>query len=442
MFCATRRVRRWREPMISRRRSLCAVIAAALACACGGPGRSCGSPQVHADGDAGEGSSRGSPAAADASRGSPAAADASLAALPLRLVGRFAPSPAAAATDGGAGGLTFAWSGSTFEARFTGPSLAMRLRAARLEPHAVQVDGKVVMLDERTTAYRVRVDARAPFTLDVSADRERYELASGLDPTAPHEVSVTREAEAFAGVHELLGLELGPGGAFLPPRVRARRLEIVGDSITCGYGVLGADAKCPFTYATERATAAYGALLGQMLDADVTTVCWSGRGVARNFDGSRTGTMPDLFELTLPAPPAVRWPFAAPPPHVVIVNLGTNDFLGAGGEAPDLPSFEEAYARLVRRIEEVHHRPWIVVTTSPMLGALPTASGSGSVAEVARASLARVVERRVREGNDRIELVVLPNAAPRWGCDGHPDATMNTRIAEALAPTVRSRLPR
>jgi hypothetical protein len=64
------------------------------------------------------------------------------------------------------------------------------------------------------------------------------------------------------------------------------------------------------------------------------------------------------------------------------------------------------------------------------------------VAEVARATLSRVVERRAREGNDRIELVVLPNAAPRWGCDGHPDAAMNVRIAEALAPIVRSRLPR
>ncbi|MDB4934159.1 MAG: Endoglucanase precursor [Labilithrix sp.] len=311
----------------------------------------------------------------------------------------------------------------------------MRLRAAPLAPHVVMIDGKPVTLDEKTTAYTVRVDDRPPVTVEVSHDRERYELASGLDPQVPHVVQVTREAEAFAGVHELLGIDLAHGGQFLPPRPRPLRIEVVGDSISCGYGVLGSDAHCPFTYATERATAAYGARLGRALDADVTTICWSGRGVLRNYDGGATGTMPELFERTLPADPPVPWSFdGAPAPDAVIVNLGTNDFLGASGRPLDLAAFEDAYVRFMRHVRDVYPKAFVFLVTSPML--------KGETAGIARERLEHVVARRTGEGDTRIELIPLEPEKPTatWGCDSHPDAEMNGRMAARLEPVIRARL--
>lgn len=296
-------------------------------------------------------------------------------------------------------------------------------------------------LDEKATAYSVHVDDRPPVLVQVSSDRERYELASGLDPASPHVVRVVREAEAFAGVHELLGLELAPGGTFLPPRDPPRRIEIIGDSISCGYGVLGTNERCPFTYETERASAAYGARLGVALDADVTTVCWSGRGVLRNYDGSMTGTMPELFDRSLPAEPSVRWSFEARrAPEAVVVNLGTNDFLGGGGRPLDLDAFEEAYVRFARRVRAVYPSAWIFLTMSPMLKDEPARSGPGTVRALARTRLEHVVARRISEGDTRIELIPLPTEAPHWGCDGHPDAAMNARMADAIAPIARARL--
>jgi lysophospholipase L1-like esterase len=382
------------------------AITAAVACACGARARTCG----------------GAPP--------PAAAP------PIRLVGRFdPPSPVAGASDPRA--FRFAWSGSSFVVRFVGTGVAMRLRAAPLEPHVVVIDGKPVTLDEKTTAYAVRVDDRPPVTIEVSHEHERYDLAVGLDPHAPHEVQVTREAEAFAGVHELLGVDLAAGGQFLPVPARRFRLEVVGDSISCGYGVIGKDEHCPFTYATERASEAYGARLGRALDADVTTVCWSGRGVLRNYDGSTTGTMPELFERTLPAEPPSPWSFsAAPAPDAVVVNLGTNDFLGGAGRPLDLAAFEEAYVRFARRIRELYPNAFVFVTTSPMLKA--------EVHDVARTRLEHVVARRTSEGDTRIELIPFEPEATNahWGCDSHPDAEMNGRMAARLEPAIRARLPR
>ena len=400
------------------------AITAALAVACGATTRTCG----------------GSDAASSDGGGSPPS---SFSLASVRLVGRF--DPAGAPGTEAALSRRFAWSGSSFEVRFTGPSIAMRLRAAPLEPHTVVVDGKPVNMAETSTAYAVRVDDRPPSSVEVSSERERYELASGLDPAAPHVVRVMREAEAFAGVHELYGVELGTGGHFLPPRAPSLRIEVVGDSITCGYGVLGDSERCPFTFATERASAAYGARLAAALAADVTTLCWSGRGVLRNYDGSTNGTMPQLYEQAVPTAPPVPWSFAAAArADAVVVNLGTNDFLGGAGRPLDLAAFEEAYVRFLRRVREREPSAFILVTTSPMLKAEPSPSGPGTVQELARARFERVVARRTEEGDRRIELVPLDGdaTAKNQGCDGHPNADDNARIAARLERVLRARLHR
>ena len=332
-----------------------------------------------------------------------------------RLVGRF-------------DGARFSWSGSTIRARFRGPSVAVRLR--------VPPGGE-------RFPYTAVVDDGPPVTLAVGADRERYDVATGLDPAREHLVTITREAEAFAGVHELLGVDLAPGGAFLPDKPRPRRIEIVGDSITCGFGVTGNGPGCDFSFATERSSAAYGATLGAALDADVTTVCWSGRGVLRNYDGSTTDTMPALFELAIPTPEKVRWDLAkAPKPDVLIVALGTNDFQGGAGKPLDLEAFEAAYETFARRLREVYPAAFLLLSTSPMLRHQPTPSGQGLADDLLRTRLEHVVARRTSAGDHAIELVQVPNEATHWGCGFHPDAEMNGRIAERLAGVIRSRLPR
>ncbi len=337
------------------------------------------------------------------------------AASSYRLVGRF-------------DGARFSWSGSTIRARFRGPSLAMRLR---------------VPASEEGSPYTVRVDDGAPLTLAIRPERERYEVATNLDPARDHEVTITREAEAFAGIHELLGLDLGPGGAFLPDKPRPLRIEIIGDSITCGFGVTGDGPECAFSFDTERASAAYGAKLGAALDADVTTVCWSGRGVLRNYDGSTSDTMPALFELAIPTPETARWDFGkAPKPDVVIVALGTNDFQGGGGQPLDLVAFEDAYERFAGRLREVYPAALVLLSTSPMLRHQPSPAGQGLADDLLRARLEHVVARRTAAGDRAIELVPVPNEAAHWGCGFHPDAEMNGRIADRLGAVIRSRLPR
>jgi lysophospholipase L1-like esterase len=155
--------------------------------------------------------------------------------------------------------------------------------------------------------------------------------------------------------------------------------------------------------------------------------------------------MPELYELAVPTDPPVPWSFAtAPRADALVVNLGTNDFLGGAGRPLDLAAFEEAFVRFLRRARDREPTAFILVTTSPMLTAEPSPSGPGTVQELARARLERVVARRTEEGDRRIELVPLDGdaTARNQGCDSHPNTEDNGRIAARLERVLRARLHR
>lgn len=309
-------------------------------------------------------------------------------------------------------GPKISWSASTIEARFAGSGIAMRLAVA--PPPASRAEEPLI--------YTVRIDDGVPQILAVTPGTNRYVLAEHLDAARPHLVAVTRESEAFGGEHQFLGFELVPGGELLslPADTPARpRIEIVGDSITCGYGVLGTGPDCRFSFATERASEAYGAIAARALGADVTTMCWSGRGVYRNYDEPDAPTMPQL------------WTPAKAPPDAVVVSLGTNDVL-AKRAAFDAKDFEAAYDAFLVRIRDAYAAPWILVTVSPML--------EGEQRKLAAESLARVVARRRSDGDARIDVLVFEEQGSRVGCDYHPSAAMQKVMAKQLEDALRPRM--
>lgn len=281
---------------------------------------------------------------------------------------------------------------------------------------------------DESPLYTVKIDDGVPTLIPVTPGEGRYVLGERLDPGKPHTVVVTRETEALAGVHEVLGLELVPGGELLPlPKQRdaRREIEIIGDSITCGYGILGTDASCRFSFATERVSEAYGTLAGKALDVDVATVCWSGRGVYRNYDEPDQATMPQLWKPIRARDGSKKLPSA------VVVNLGTNDVLAP--RAPfDAKAFEEAYVDFLDRIRDAYPKPWILVAVSPML--------EGSNRALVTSSLERVVARRRSDGDARLDTVVFEEQGRRVGCDSHPDREMHRVMGKQLEAALRDKL--
>ena len=83
-----------------------------------------------------------------------------------------------------------------------------------------------------------------------------------------HDVALFKRTEAFQGAVDFYGFVPGAGGALVAtvPAV-TRRIEVIGDSISAGYGNEGPDQNCHFTPDTENAYLAYGALAGCVIHA-------------------------------------------------------------------------------------------------------------------------------------------------------------------------------
>jgi lysophospholipase L1-like esterase len=307
-------------------------------------------------------------------------------------------------------GPRFAWPGSAIVARFTGTGIAVRLH------------------DRGKNYFNVVVDGGAPRAVATSRAAGAYTLASGLGP-GEHTVVLTKRTESHVGVVQFLGL-VPTGGALLPsPEPFARRIEYVGDSISCGYGDLAPAASWHFSDSTEDETIAYDSLAAAELDAQQTVVASSGVGLLRDSGGSTVNQMPVLFERTLADDPTSAWTFAAPPPDVVVIALGTNDF--AAGDPGT--AFQRAYVAFVGRVRAHYPSAQIVCANGPMLR--EPAHGR------ARGYIQGAVSDLVAAGDRKVSYLEFEpqQDADGYGCDYHPSPATHRKMARTLVEAIRAR---
>lgn len=333
----------------------------------------------------------------------------------IRWVGRVDSSNPAAAK--------FAWQGAGFVANVTGPAIAVKLRTEGTDTVFFQpvVDG--------TAGDRFEVQKGSDVTVS---------LASGL-ANGSHRVELYRETEGMYGVSTFLGFASGTvTGA---PLGTGRLIEVVGDSISAGYGNLGsevhpnwvADPACHWTAANSSWYKSYAALAGRAVGAEVSTIAHSGWGMVRDRDDSAANVLSSLYGNTLGIDATSRWNFA-PKASAVVINLGTNDW--ASGD-PGKP-YETAYTAFIATVRAQYPDAWIFPTIGSMLGA----------AELAEANqrLAAVVADRVKAGDKKIATFDLgtqnmgADGSVPTGCDWHPNVADHQRMAGILETQLRSKL--
>ena len=313
---------------------------------------------------------------------------------PIHFIGRFD------MTDPEA--PVFEWSGSAIWTRFFGTTIS-------------------VELDGSANDFEVEIDGvHQPVISHLGGDHT-YVLASGLSRRL-HDVKLTRRTEAFFSTSVFRGFQ----GALLIPTPRPTRLiEMIGDSITCGYGVTGVGPDCHFSHDTEAETHAWGALTAAQLGATHHAICWSGIGVFRNTNDLAQPLMPERYGFIEPNESAGAWKFR-PVPQVVVINLGTNDF--SGGIDPG-QNFVDAMAAFVRQIRSHYRSTPIVLATSPMLGGTQHTTEKAYLDAVATTDAHTVV----------LDLAVQ-QASDGFGCDFHPSEITAQKMADRLEQQLHSLL--
>jgi lysophospholipase L1-like esterase len=388
------------------------VLALAWLVACGGDGDMASDendgtefPDDGGDVDAGRGP--GDPATDGGTDAAPVAGDA----VPY-FVGRF--------DHAHFTGARFAWSGSSVSARFRGTRIAVELEDFGDNQFHVLVDGAL------QSEKLVPGPGKTSITLAA-------ELAPGT-----HDVTLTKLTEPLLGEVEFHGFDVPDGELlpyFAPP---GRSIELIGDSISAGYGNEGEVATCPFSAATENHYLAYGAIAARALGAELVTTAWSGKGVFSNR-GSTTDTipMPPLWERTLPARDDSRWDFALSAPDVVVINLGTNDL---APENTNQAPFAEAYRAFVENVRDTYPGATIFCALGPNLSDY-WPEGQMTLSR-ARSAIQGAVTGLSDAGDERVFFVEFPLVmeSEGWGCDYHPSLITHARMGEQLATAIAAEL--
>jgi len=308
----------------------------------------------------------------------------------------------------------FAWSGSTVMARFTGTGVSVRLADAGANQFAIYVDGVV-----------------ASKVMKTSGDQS-YPLATGL-AAGTHDIAIVKRTEAFQGDVTFKGLTPTGGALVTTPEPFGRMIEVIGDSITAGYGDEGAGPNCGFTPDTENEDVAYPALTARALGAGYDAPAWSGIGMYRSNSGGTTDQMPTLYLRTLPDQPTSTVDFAREPPDVIVVNLGTNDF--AQGD-PGQP-FVDAYVAFLATLRAHHPGVPILATVSPMM------DGTSRTQEAAHIDAA--VKARHDSGDALVTslaqsmvFATQDGSSDGLGCDYHPSRATHAKMATALTAAIKA----
>jgi len=351
------------------------------------------------------GCTRGDPAAAPppvvAAAGSAQLPSAPAALPTVRYVGRFDTSNPSA--------VRFAWSGSSIIARFKGTGISARLK------------------DEGRNSFQVIVDGEAKKVFKSYEKKEIFPLAEGL-PDGVHEVALYKRTEADVGEVVFQGFEVH-GGTLLPAQPGPnRRIELIGDSITAGYGNEGPGAVCTFNSDEENGYATYGALTARALGAEHVTIAWSGKTI---------GMMTDMYDRVLPAHPEPLWDFKAWIPHVVVMNVGTNNFAVFD---PGETKYVRIYTALFDRVRKVYPDAFIVCALGPMLSD-NYPEGKQNLTKAKKYMKATMAKIRA-SGETNFEYVEFPEQkhSDGLGCGFHPSLKTHKLMAERLTGVIKERL--
>ncbi len=280
------------------------------------------------------------------------------------------------------------------------------------------------LLEDGKNNYDVYVDGQLFGVWVTSSAIEEYEV-TGLK-RGRHVLQVIKRTESSWGTAIFKGLVL-PKGTVLaePPNPSERRIEIIGDSISAGYGNEGSNFLCADLRPFQNANQAYGAMLARRFAADCHVEAISGKGLVRNwgdFKKVSPDPMPIYLSNTLGLYPGVPWNFNSWIPDVVILFLGTNDF--STNPKPDPDFFVLAYEKLIQKIRGHYPKAWILCL------------GRKDMPDMASA-VWDAVHREKKIGNIRLRYIsIQPFNAADMGCDGHPKVADHKRLADHLTPFI------
>jgi lysophospholipase L1-like esterase len=309
------------------------------------------------------------------------------------------------------GEIEFDWPGVHILFNFTGIRCAVR------------------MDDSGKNFYDVFIDEEEPVVHSVYSDTTLV-LAEHL-ANGNHSVKIVKRTEGNLGMAILKALLIdAEGGMMPPPAPSGRKIEFIGNSITCGYGAESDTKTEDFRPETENAYKSYASVLARSFSADYHMISHSGQGVVRNYgyeDPVSPYTMPDRYKQTMDTRKDPLWEFSSWIPDMLVINLGTNDFSTL--PHPNETVFNKKYTDLIRFVRAVYDSVPVFCLVGPMID------------EPCYSYVKNMVEGNRNFLNDKnVYFIGIPTylmSESDWGA-WHPNYAGHIKMAEHIVPVISS----
>ncbi|KAF4439749.1 hypothetical protein F53441_12494 [Fusarium austroafricanum] len=285
-----------------------------------------------------------------------------------------------------------------------------------------------------TSSADLIIDGGAPILVrNVGSSISTPKLSSGT-----HTVELRKRSETNFGTFKIAGV--ATDGTLVESVVPKRKIEIIGDSISVGYGLDGVNG-CTDSAVLQDNTKTYGAVAARALGADYSVVAWSGKGLTRNYASNPPDTspvMPTLYtrygandadnSFTFPS----SWV-----PDAVVINLGTNDFSYLNVRQPvKTADLTNALVKLVNNIHSHYPKAQFFFVSSPLLSDYyPTQADAQKTNNVKF-----LKDAMTNLSGVKTHLVDWPTQGSDSGCDYHPNAATHAKGAALLEASIKSAL--
>ncbi len=302
--------------------------------------------------------------------------------------------------------LNFDWSGVSIEAYFESSYIKVKLKAPK-NYFNIFIDGKKVKV----------------LNLEKKSKDSLHILAKNLKP-GPHSVKIYKRTEAHIGLAKFYGFELEPNGKVFPmANPPERKIEIIGNSVVCGYGNMDSTKSHKFKKSTQDSYHTFGAILARKFNAEAHIICCSGKGILENYDVKDKKPMPIMYRRA-----AFNidkgWNFQNWIPEAVVVSLGSNDFVRG---PPDSAKFVNAYAEFLVSLNKNYPNAEFFILDGPMMSNdYPIDSASGEpypTSDIFQRYLNGLIKRLYQKNFENIHYYSLtPNHYKvGYGAEWHPN---------------------
>ena len=318
-------------------------------------------------------------------------------------------------------GAEFTFHGARCEVTIAGDNKAYPGDRDNLVRIGIYVDG-VRVVDEM-------IDAKEK-TFTVLAAEEARDVTVRI-------VKLSETAMSTCGVKEI---RVDDPEGVRPTPVRSRKIEFIGDSITCGYGVDDEVAEHHFSTTTEDVTRAYAYRTAELLGADYSMCSISGYGIISGYTATgeekvtaqqlpkfyeKLGFSYNTYQKKIAA--TVKWDFDAFRPDLIVINLGTNDDSYTLDHPERREEYRAAYVEFLKVVRRNNPDARILCTLGVM--------GDRLYPMVYRA----VADYKAETGDTNISAMKfdVQKASDGYVADWHPTAVTHEKAAEKLTAEIR-----